>query len=97
MLTSIVAGLIALGLPASAQSPRIRSDPGVYGPALEVVHLYEGQWPTAIAVSSSGRKFSTFPAGLDANNTNTGSNGKFQVAELINGTEVRSVISLEGV
>jgi len=42
MLSSIVAGLIALGLPASAQSPRIQSDPGVYGPALDVVHLYEG-------------------------------------------------------
>jgi len=46
---------------------------------------------SSIAVSSTGRKFSTFPAGLDANNTNTGSNGKYQVAELINGTEVSSI------
>jgi hypothetical protein len=33
-------------------------------------------------VSSTGRMFSCYPAGLDAGNVNTGSNGKFQVAEL---------------
>jgi len=42
----------------------------------------------SVTVSSSGRMFSCFPSGLDANNTNTGNNGKFQVAELVNGTEV---------
>jgi sugar lactone lactonase YvrE len=41
-----------------------------------------------ITVSGSGRKFSNYPAGLDANNTNTGSNKKYAVAELIgNSTE----------
>jgi sugar lactone lactonase YvrE len=41
-----------------------------------------------ITVSNSGRKFSNYPAGLDSNNTNTGSNGKYQVAESIgNSTE----------
>jgi sugar lactone lactonase YvrE len=41
-----------------------------------------------ITVSRSGRKFSNYPAGFDANNTNTGSNGKYQVAELLgNSTE----------
>ena len=39
-------------------------------------------------MSKSGRKFSNYPAGLDANNTNNGSNNKYQVAELAgNGTE----------
>ncbi|XP_072161355.1 uncharacterized protein [Bemisia tabaci] len=51
-------------------------------PDLEFVHLYFGQWPVGIAVSANGRKFSCFTAGLDANNTNDGQNGAFQVAEL---------------
>jgi sugar lactone lactonase YvrE len=39
-------------------------------------------------VSQNGRKFANYPAGLDANNTNTGSNNKYAVAELTgNGTE----------
>jgi hypothetical protein len=39
-------------------------------------------------VSKNGRKFSNYPPGLDANNTNNGSNGKYTVAELIgNNTE----------
>ncbi|KAH7380638.1 major royal jelly protein-domain-containing protein [Pyrenochaeta sp. MPI-SDFR-AT-0127] len=36
----------------------------------------------SITVSRNGRKFSNYPAGLDSNNTNTGSNNKYQVAEL---------------
>jgi sugar lactone lactonase YvrE len=35
-----------------------------------------------ITVSRSGRKFSNYPSGLDPNNTNTGSNHKYAVAEL---------------
>ena len=35
-----------------------------------------------IAVSSSGRLFSNYPPGLDANNTNNGRNGKYTIAEL---------------
>lgn len=35
-----------------------------------------------ITVSRTGRKFSNYPPGLDANNTNDGSNGKYTVAEL---------------
>ncbi|KAH7401055.1 major royal jelly protein-domain-containing protein [Phaeosphaeria sp. MPI-PUGE-AT-0046c] len=42
-----------------------------------------------ITVSRDGRKFSNYPAGLDSNNTNTGSNNKYQVAELTgNSTEI---------
>jgi hypothetical protein len=41
-----------------------------------------------ITVSKTGRKFSNYPSGLDPNNTNTGSNNKYAVAELIgNATE----------
>jgi sugar lactone lactonase YvrE len=77
--TLALLGLSAI-LPSHAQN--IRSDPGVAGPALEIVHLFDGQWPTGIAVSATGRKFTCFPAALDASNTYTGLIPKFQVAEL---------------
>ena len=97
-------------LSASAQA--LASDPGVYGPAIELVHIYNDEFPTGqlssdyvclrlhvfcaasmplisdadsssgIAVSSTGRMFSNYPSGLDANNT------KYAVAELTsNSTE----------
>ncbi|KAF9874715.1 major royal jelly protein [Colletotrichum karsti] len=37
---------------------------------------------SGITVSSTGRKFSNYPGGLDSNNTNNGNNGKYTVAEL---------------
>jgi len=44
---------------------------------------------SGITVSKTGRKFANYPSGLDPNNTNTGSNGKYAVAEITsNGTEV---------
>ncbi|KIW70020.1 hypothetical protein PV04_02331 [Phialophora macrospora] len=46
------------------------------GPPLELVHLYFDEWPTGVAVSSSGRIFSCYPLGLDSTNT------RYQVAEL---------------
>ncbi|PYH69967.1 MRJP-domain-containing protein [Aspergillus vadensis CBS 113365] len=55
-------------------------DSGVYGPSLELVHQYYDQFPTGIAVSSTGRMFSCYPLGLDANNT------RYQVAELTDST-----------
>ncbi|GAB7346602.1 hypothetical protein MBLNU459_g1745t2 [Dothideomycetes sp. NU459] len=64
------------------------TDPGTYGPALDLVHLYYDEWPTGIAVSSSGRMFSNYPGGLDKNDTVTATNGKYTVAELTgNSTE----------
>lgn len=43
---------------------------------------------SGITVSRSGRKFSSYPAGLDSNNTNTGSVTRYAVAELkFNNTE----------
>jgi len=42
-----------------------------------------------ITVSKTGRKFANYPSGLDPNNTSTGSNDKYAVAEIHpNGTEV---------
>jgi hypothetical protein len=76
---------------------QVLSDPLTYGPELELVHLYYDEFPTGrlilsllglnsnnagIAVSSSGRLFSNYPPGLDANNTNNGQNGKYTIAEL---------------
>ena len=71
---------------ASSCAAQVISDPGVYGPPLELVHLYYDEWPTGVAVSSTGRMFSNYPGGLDANDTNNGSNGKYTVAELTSNT-----------
>lgn len=58
----------------------IASDPGTYGPPLQIMHLYYDQFPTGIAVTKTGRMFSNYPAGLDMNNT------RYQVAELTTNT-----------
>lgn len=85
--------MLRLSLLAAALFPllgfgQLITDPGRAGPPLELVHLYYDQWPTGIAVSSTGRMFSNYPGGLDMNNTNNGSNGKYTVAELTgNSTE----------
>ncbi|KAI9711583.1 MAG: hypothetical protein M1820_002148 [Bogoriella megaspora] len=73
-------GLAGLS-PSSAQD--ILSDPGVAGPPVEIAHLYYDEWPTGIAVSSTGRKFSNYPPALDPTDSN------YTVAELnSNTTEV---------
>lgn len=86
MLLIHAASLATLALLTTAQNlPR---DSVKYGPELELVHLYYDEFPTGIAVSREGRKFSNYPPGLDANNTNDGSNGKYTIAELLaNNTE----------
>lgn len=40
---SLLASFIA---PLLASAQVLRTDPGVYGPPLEIAHLYYGQWPT---------------------------------------------------
>ncbi|KAI0871158.1 major royal jelly protein-domain-containing protein [Hypoxylon argillaceum] len=80
---------------ASATDIKFLSDPGVYGPKLEVVHAYYGQWPTGVTVSSTGRIFSNFPGGLDKNNVYNGSNNVFQVGEHTSLTEEVAYPSLE--
>ncbi|KAL0466445.1 major royal jelly domain-containing protein [Neurospora intermedia] len=57
------------------------ADSGVYGPPLEVVHAYFGEWPNSASVSSTGRIFSNFPA-IVLGNVNNGTPGVFSVAEL---------------
>ena len=130
--------LTAALLPLAACAQAIRSDPltnATMGPPLEVVHLFEGQWPTGtsqalkaseallllprvstpahmaysstltptrmthglfhrerhprsrshatgIAVSSTGRKFTCYPGGLDPTNVNQGLPGIFTVGEI---------------
>ncbi|KAI6874600.1 major royal jelly protein [Hortaea werneckii] len=75
-------GLASAGLLASAQQPLLVTDPGVYGPPLELVHTYYDEWPTGITVSKNGRMFSNYPGGLDPTNVNNGSNGVYTIGEL---------------
>ncbi|KAF2997655.1 hypothetical protein E8E13_005514 [Curvularia kusanoi] len=74
--------LIASALLTALSTAQVIADPGAAGGPLELVHLYYDQWPTGITVSRSGRKFSNYPAGLDSNNTNTGTITRYAVAEL---------------
>ncbi|KAJ5629835.1 hypothetical protein N7528_003492 [Penicillium herquei] len=71
---------VLLPISISVEVEAIAHDSGVSGPSLELIHEYYDQWPTGVAVSSTGRIFSCYPLGLDSNNT------KYQVAELINRT-----------
>lgn len=59
-----------------ASSQDLPSDPGSSGPAVEIVHVYNDEWPTGITVSAKGRMFSNYPPALDPNNV------KYTVAEL---------------
>ncbi|KAI1125801.1 major royal jelly protein-domain-containing protein [Nemania abortiva] len=90
-----LATIIAIIGYASAKDIHFVSDPGVYGPKLEVVHAYYGQWPTGVTVSSTGRIFSNFPGGLDKSNVYNGSNNVFQVGEHTSLTEEVAYPSLE--
>ncbi|MCJ1313334.1 hypothetical protein MMC25_007011 [Agyrium rufum] len=80
-LSQIALG-VSLLLP-STTAQNILSDPGTYGPSPEIVHLYYEEWPTGIAVSKTGRKFSNYPPALDPTDQ------QYTVAELkSNNTEV---------
>ncbi len=50
MLLSLLATVAGSALFASAQN--VRRDPGVFGPPLEIVHLFNDEWPTGMAYSS---------------------------------------------
>jgi hypothetical protein len=86
--------LFALGTAYKGEELLIR-DPGVYGPALEVVHLYWDQFPTGIAVSKNGRRFSNYPGALDPNNTYRGTEPKYTIAELLPNNTERAFPSVE--
>ncbi|KAK0287190.1 hypothetical protein LTS00_010228 [Friedmanniomyces endolithicus] len=85
-----ILAVAAFGLLCSAQRPFSTSelirDPGVYGPPLELVHLYYDSFPTGIAVSASGRLFSNYPGALDQNDTYAPGNGRYTIAELVSNT-----------
>ncbi|OCL03260.1 major royal jelly protein [Glonium stellatum] len=93
MFRHLLISLASLYAFSNAQS--LIQDPGVAGPPLELVHLYYDEWPTGIAVSSTGRMFSNYPPGFDTNNTNNGNNGKYTVAELVSNTTERAYPSVE--
>lgn len=86
MLLSLLS--VASALIATVGGQYIISDSVRYGDPIELVFQYNNEWPTGIAVSSKGRKFSNYPPGLDPGNLNNGTNGKYTVAELTgNSTE----------
>ena len=58
-LTALTMGFTRAG---SGGSP-LRTDNGTAGPSLEEVHYYNTEWPTGVAVSSTGRIFTTFLRG----------------------------------
>ncbi|KAK4555985.1 hypothetical protein LTR86_006681 [Recurvomyces mirabilis] len=93
MYAATLLTLTGFGLLSCAQN--LIRDPSVYGPALEVVHLYYDEFPTGIAVSSKGRLFSNYPGGLNANDTNNGSNGRYTIAELVSNTTERAFPSTQ--
>ena len=43
--------LALVGFLASLSTSQIISDPGVYGPPLEIVHLYNDEWPTGASIA----------------------------------------------
>lgn len=83
------------GALAACNAQQLITDPGVYGPKLELVHLYYDEFPTGIAVSSTGRKFSNYPGGLDANDTYLGTTPKYTIAELLPNNTERAFPSAE--
>ncbi|KAI9794283.1 MAG: hypothetical protein M1833_000426 [Piccolia ochrophora] len=73
---------VCLALKAVAVAQDLASDPGVLGPPLELVHVYNDAYPAGIAVSRDGRMFSNYPRSIDPNTT------EYTVAELTsNSTE----------
>lgn len=81
-LSRILATLALVRSSLAVGPSDIRTDPLTAGPKLEIVHYFTGQWPTGIAVSASGRKFTCYPAGLDIANTYNGLTPTMQVGEL---------------
>lgn len=87
--------LLTFASALAISNAQLIKDPGVYGPELELVHLYYDEFPTGIAVSSTGRKFSNYPGGLDANDTYRGTTLKYTIAELLPNNTERAYPSAE--
>ena len=70
---------ISAGLALTAASQSIlRSDNGTTGPSVEEVHYYYTEWPTGVAVSSTGRIFTSFLRG--------GNSYQYTLGEVVNMT-----------
>ncbi|KAK3938676.1 major royal jelly protein [Diplogelasinospora grovesii] len=95
MVISVTIVVFSLASVAAGRNFSFLTDWHPYGPALEVAHAYYGQWPTAIAVSKTGRMFSAYPGGLDPKNANNGTNNIFTVAELTSTTNETAYPSVE--
>ncbi|KAJ3538642.1 hypothetical protein NM208_g5814 [Fusarium decemcellulare] len=72
---------------AVAADIKFLSDTSLYGPPLEVAHAFYNQYPTGIAVSRSGRKFTNYPGAVDPENVYNGKNSFFAVGELTSLTQ----------
>ncbi len=72
--------VLSLGHGLLSHGQQTARDPGVAGPSIEPMHYYYDEWPTGIAVSSTGRMFSNYPPGLDPMDQN------YTVAELTGNT-----------
>ena len=71
--------LAAFAATISAGGQRmLRADNGTAGPQLEEVHYYYSQWPTGVAVSSTGRIFTTYLRG--------GNSYQFTLGEVVDTT-----------
>jgi sugar lactone lactonase YvrE len=77
-LTSLLLSSTALAQQSNqnTSNPTLRTDPGVYGPALEEYHYYYTQWPIGLAISSTGRFFVSYTRGSYA----------FTLGEVVNKT-----------
>ncbi|KAL9111555.1 MAG: hypothetical protein Q9227_004043 [Pyrenula ochraceoflavens] len=87
-MLSFLATLLATPA-ALTVAQQVAQDSLTAGPPLEAVHYYYDEWPTGIAVSASGRKFSNYPPGLDPTIKN------YTVAELTGMTTETPYPSLE--
>lgn len=63
MKISTLAGAAYLAGGGAALDTILRTDNGTYGPEIEEFHYYYGQWPTGVAVSSTGRLFVCYTRG----------------------------------
>lgn len=87
--------LFLAGVASCQDNITFAADPGVAGPPLEIVHAFYGQFPTGVAVSSTGRIFINYPAGLSTTNYNNGTPGIYAVAELTGLTTAKAYPSVE--
>ncbi len=77
-------GVLAVSahLALTALGEVLRTDNGTAGPSIEEVHYYYTEWPTGVAVSSTGRIFTSFLRG--------GNSYQYTLGEVVNMTTERA-------